>query len=228
MENIIILGQMSKEYPQNIPWIYGRQIIFLKNVLGLWANLNYLIKCKYCHDGVKWLFAPHTKTDTQHLFEINFIHTLDKICTRQIFNKRPIWNLINRFPLCFKGVELYQNNANAQNIERGRPQLRYGIPWLAINLPETQMRNFHNEELYIEFNCPILVTTADLFVLNKGLSLKDFKNTNNIMDVAFEVPALILTNPYSHLYTDYVDTISSDFHKRIPSTKERLEQIDTL
>ncbi|MCF8057566.1 MAG: hypothetical protein K9K37_13140 [Desulfocapsa sp.] len=94
----------------------------LKRNLGLWANLNFLIECKYCHKGIKWLFAPHTKTDTEHLFEISVIHTLDKVCTRRIFNKQPIWNLIKRFPLCFRGVELLPNDATAQNIERGRSQ----------------------------------------------------------------------------------------------------------
>ena len=101
--------------------IWAVNHLFKRN-LGLWANLNYLIECKYCHEGIKWLFAPLTKTDTEHLFEISVIHTLDKICTRQIFNKQPIWNLIKRFPLCFKGVELLPKDATAQNIERGRSQ----------------------------------------------------------------------------------------------------------
>lgn len=197
-----------------------------KKDLGLWANLNYLIECKYCHDGVKWIFAPHTKTDTAHLFEISIIHTLDSICTRQIFNKRPIWNIIKRFPLCFKGVELHLKDATENNIKRGRSQLRYGMPRLAIHLSETQMMHFSDEDLYIEFICPMLITTADLFVLNKGLSLKDFQDTNHIKDIASEVPALILTNPYSHLFSAYVDKIIADFHKKKPSAKERLEQLD--
>jgi hypothetical protein len=205
--------------------IWAVNHLFKRN-LDLWANLNYLIECKYCHKGIKWLFAPHTKTDTEHIFEISVIHTLDKTCTRLIFNKQPIWNLIKRFPLCFKGVELLPNDATAQNIERGRSQLRYGIPRLAIHLSETQMMIFNDEDLHVEFVCPILVTTADLFVLNKGLSLNEFQTANDINDIAHEVPAIILTNPYSHLFTGYVDKIISDFHKKIPRTKDRLEQID--
>ncbi len=205
--------------------IWAVNHLFKRN-LGLWANLNYLIECKYCHEGIKWVFAPLAKTDTEHLFEISVIHTLDKICTRRIFNKQPIWNLIKRFPLCFKGVELLPKDATAQNIERGRSQLRYGIPRLAIHLSETQMMNFHDEDLYVEFICPILVTTADLFVLNKGLRLKEFQRANNINDIAYKAPAIILTNPYSHLFTGYVDKIISEFHKKTPSAKDRLEQID--
>lgn len=139
--------------------IWAVNHLFKRN-LGLWANLNYLIECKYCHEGIKWLFAPLARTDTEQFVEISVIHTLDKICTRQIFNRQPIWSLAKRFPLCFKGVELLPNDATAQNIERGRSQLRYGIPQLAIHLSQTQMMTFHDEDLFVEFICPILVTTA--------------------------------------------------------------------
>ena len=207
--------------------IWAVNHLFKKN-LGIWASLNYLIECKYCHPGVKWLFAPHTETDTERLLERTTVHALDQLCTRQIFDKRPLWKLAIQFPICFKGVELYSKDATAQNIERGRSQLRYGTPRLAIHLSETQMMTFHDEELLIQFICPILVTTADLFVLNKGLNLKDFQNINQVIDIASEVPALILTNPYSHLFTSYTETIIADFHKKKPRAKERLEQLDLL
>jgi hypothetical protein len=195
---------------------------------GIWAGLNYLIECKYCHTGIKWLFAPHTKADTERLFERGIVHALDGLCTRQIFDKRPLWKLTNQFPMCFKGVELLPRDATAQNIERGRSQLRYGTPRLAIHLLESQMMMFNDQDLLIEFICPILVTTADIFVLNKGLDLKDFQNANKITDIAYEVPALILTNPYSHLFTSYAETIIADFHSKNPSAKERFEQLDRL
>lgn len=205
--------------------IWAINDLFKKN-LGLWGNINYLIECKYCHEGIKWVFAQHSKTDTEHLIGSSVVQTLDKLCTRQIFNKQPIWNLAKRFPLCFKGVELLPNEGTAQNIERGRSQLRYGLPRLAIHLSEVQMMHFHDEELYIEFICPILVTTADLFVLNRGLNFRGFQGANDINEISYEVPAIILTNPYSHLFTNYVDKIISDFHKKTPNAKERLEQID--
>jgi hypothetical protein len=130
--------------------------------------------------------------------------------------------------MCFKGIELYSKDATAQNIERGRSQLRYGTPRLAIHLSETQMMLFNDKDLHVEFICPILVTTANLFVLNKGLNLKDFQNINQVIDIASEVPALILINPYSHLFTSYTETILADFHKKNPRAKERLEQLDLL
>ena len=187
-----------------------------------------MIECKYCHPGIKWLFAPHTKLDTERLFEGSTVYTLDKLCTRQIFDKRPIWNLAKKFPICFKGVELHQKDATSQNIERGRSQLRYGTPRLAIHLSETQMMHFHDEELHVEFICPMLVTTAELFVLKNGLGLNNFRNVNELPEVACEVPALILTNPYSHLFVDFADKMIKNLHSKSPAIRERIEQLDGI
>jgi hypothetical protein len=215
---------LSTEFSVDI-WAVNH--LFRKN-RRIWGAFNYLIECKYCHPGIKWLFSPHSSSDTEYLFEGSAIYTLDKLCTRQIFDKRPIWNLTKRFPLCFKGVELLQSDATAQNIERGRLQLRYGAPRLAIHLYETQMMIFHDDELHVEFICPVLVTTAQLFVLKKGLSLNDFRNVTALSQIATAVPAVILTNPYSHLFVDYADKIIRNLYKKSPSIKERLEQLDGL
>lgn len=63
-------------------------------------------------------------------------------------------------------------------------------------------------------------------MLNRGLRLKDFQKANDINEIASKVSAIILTNPYSQLFTSYVDKIISDFHKEVPRAKERLEQIE--
>ncbi|MFZ3138889.1 MAG: hypothetical protein WA126_16025 [Thermodesulfovibrionales bacterium] len=199
-----------------------------KKDIGMWADLNFLIECKYCYPGIKWLFAPLPKTATEHLSEPGIVHTLDELCTRQIMDKRPLWNLSNRFHRCFKGVELLPKDATIQNIEKGRSQLMYAMPRFAIHLSGSQTIPFHDEDLQISFICPILITTADLYVLKKGLKLNDFKNANSPEDIATQVQALILTNPYSQLFNDYTDNLISAMHLKSPKIKERLEQLQTL
>jgi hypothetical protein len=199
-----------------------------KKDIPMWACLHLLVECKYCYPGIKWLFAPHTKSDLENILEIGVISTHDQLCTRQIYDKRPLWRLSNKFPKCYKGVELHSKDATAQNIERGRSQLIYAIPRLAIHLIESQMITFNNEDLDINFICPILVTTADLYVLKDGLDLNDFKKAKTQDDIAIEVPALILTNPYSHLFTNYTDSLISEMHFKKPDIKERLIQLKML
>ena len=200
----------------------------IKRNIGMWANLNYLIECKYCSPGVKWLFAPHTKTDTEHLFERGLVHVLDKLCTKQIWDPRPLWRLSNHFTMCFKGVELHSRDATFQNIERGRSQLRYGAPRLAVHLIESQMMHFYDEELFIEFICPMLVTTAELYALKSGLKLDDFMSSDSLASISKKVPAIILTNPYSHLFSAFSDELLADLHTKKPAIKERLEQLSKL
>lgn len=199
-----------------------------KKDISMWANLNLLIECKYCYPGIKWLFAPHTKSDLESILEIGVISTLDSLCTRQIYDKQPLWRLSNKFPKCYKGIELHSNDATAQNIERGRSQLIYAIPRLAAHLIGSQMITFNDEDLGVDFICPILVTTADLYVLKEGLNLTDFQKAKSHDDIATEVPALILTNPYSHLFSAYTDNIISEMHLKSPVIKERLEQLKEL
>ena len=199
-----------------------------KKEIGMWGNLNYLIECKYCHPSVRWIFAPHSKTDTERLMEQSVIHALDRLCTRQITDKRPLWRVANHFPLCFKGVELHPNDATAQNIEKGKSQLVYGALRLAIHLSEGQIMNLHDEDLFVEFLCPILVTTADLYVLKHGLQLEDFMKAKSHEDVSSLVPALILTNPYSHLLAAYSDDLLRELHAKKPDIRVRLEQLKQL
>jgi hypothetical protein len=195
---------------------------------NMWSELNFLIECKYCYPGIKWLFAPHTKSDTEHLLDIAIINALDQLCTSQLWDKRPLWRLSNKLPKCFKGVELHSNDATTQNIERGRAQLMYAIPRLAVHLIESQIMTSNDEDLRVEFICPILITTADLYVLKEGLNLNNFKNAKSTEDIATKVSALILTNPYSHLFNTYADNLISDMHMKSPSIKERLEQLKKL
>jgi hypothetical protein len=200
----------------------------IKKKGGLWGHVNYLIECKHCHDSVKWVFAPHTKNDVEQLSEKSIVHVLDRLCTRRIFDKTPLWQLGSIYPSCYKGIELQTKDATAQNIEKGRHQLVYGAFGLAVHLSGVQMNMYHDEDLHIEFLCPILVTTADLYILKRGLRLEDFTKAKSHDDISTPAPALILTNPYSHLFSDYSDSQLSALHNRKILIKSRVEQLEKL
>ncbi len=195
---------------------------------GMWGNLNYLIECKYCHPSVTWVFAPHSKTDTERLMGQSVIHVLDRLCTRQIADKRPLWKTSSHFPLCFKGVEIHPSDATFQNIEKGKFQLVYGALRLGIHLSEGQIMTLHDQDLFVDFVCPILVTTADLYVMKHGLRLEDFRKAKSPKDVSAMVPALILTNPYSHLFAAYSDDLLRELHAKKPAIGDRLDQLKPL
>ena len=190
-----------------------------------WGTLNYLVECKYCHPSVRWVFMQHGKDDTEYLMDISPVQVMDHLCTRMIWDKRPIWNLRDRFPMCPKGVEIHSNDATSQNIDRGRSQLVYGLPRLISHLAEGEIMKWNDVDLEIEMSCPMLVTTAGLFILKPGLSLESFLQAKDLADIAGQVPALILTTPYSHMFSDYADHVISDLHNKNPEIKKRLKEL---
>jgi hypothetical protein len=53
-------------------------------------------------------------------------------------------------------------------------------------------------------------------------------NAKSHEDVSNLVPALILTNPYSHLFAAYSDDLLRELHAKKPDIKVRLEQLKQL
>ena len=201
---------------------------YFKNRSDLWGTLNYLVECKYCHPSVKWIFMRHGDDDNEHLIEMSPMQVMHHLCTRMIWDRTPLWNLRKRFPLCPKGVELHNTEATSQNIDRGRAQLVYGLPRLIIHCAETEMMTWDDVDLEVEMFCPILVTTAPLFILKPGLSLEAFRNADDITAVADSAPALVLTTSYSHVFSDYVVDLIDSTHKKNPEIKKRLKELRDL
>jgi hypothetical protein len=127
--------------------------------------------------------------------------------------------------MCPKGAEILKNDSSSHNIDRGKSQLIYGLPRLIAHLAETEIMKWNDEDLQVQIFCPMLITTAPLFILKPKLSLESFHKTKDLPDIAEKVPALILTIPYSHIFHDYADSVISSLHNRNPDIKKRLMEL---
>jgi hypothetical protein len=201
---------------------------FLKGGNDLWGMFHLLVECKYCHPNVRWVFTPLSETDIDQQLDMEVVHAMDHICTRMIWNRRPLWKLRHQFPMCIKGVELLPNGSTTENIDRGKAQLVYGLPNLVAHAVDGEALVSHDEDLKIELFSGILVTTAPLFLLKRGLTLESFTDAKQLTDVADEVPALILSIRYSHLFTRYVDKIISSLYDKDLEIKPRLNRLSVL
>jgi hypothetical protein len=129
---------------------------------------------------------------------------------------------------CTKGIEIYENGFDPNTISRGLNQLRYALPNLVAQESRAQINVWNEEDLLINFICPILVTTADLYVLKSGLDLQDFQSASSLTDISNEVDALIAYQESGpHLYS-YCDQVAQSTHKRYPEIKRRLEEVDHI
>jgi hypothetical protein len=201
---------------------------YLKGTNDLWGMLHLLVECKYCHPNVRWVFTPHSKTDIEQELDMEVVHAMDHICTRMIWNRQPLRKLRHQFPMCIKGVELLPNSSTTENIDRGKAQLVHGLPKLVAHAVDGQALVSHDEDLKIDLFSGILVTTAPLFLLKHGLTLKGFTDAQQLTDVADEVPALILSTRYSHLFTRYVGKIISSLYNEHLDIKPRLNRLSVL
>jgi hypothetical protein len=192
-----------------------------KTGIGYWANLDFLIECKYSYQTVKWIFAPHSK---ESLISGEVLTVFDDLCTRKIEKRSSLHNLNNSFYYCVKGIELHADGANPQSITRGLYQLKYAVPQLAKSIHQLQLFTLNDEDLHIGFVCPILVTTASLHVINQDLTLKEIEDSENLEEITERVDALVVSQENTPQLASYISEITCEISK-YADTINRLEAL---
>lgn len=184
-----------------------------------WGTLNFLLECKYCYPGTAWIFAPHISD-----ISISCVSLHEDLCTQRIANPHPIYRFDNDLPYCTRGVQLNNDGIDSKNIPHGLAQLRYGIPHFLHGLLAHQIGVWNDQDLHIEFLCPILVTTSSLRVMKRGLSLAGFQSASELDEVSDVVPAIVFYQDKSdHLY-NYAKQIFQGLLHSFPEIGKRLQQ----
>lgn len=199
-----------------------RAFNLLKRRKRHWGNLNVLIECKYNHPGVRWIFSQHPKESD---VTAGCISCLEDLCTERLENKHPLYKIDNELRFCTHGVELYEQGVDPNAISHGLSQLRYALPNLVADECRMQVSILNEEDLSICFICPILVTTASLYILKFGLSLQAFQCASSLNDVAEEVDALVVHQAPGPQLLTYCHQIVRTIHLQHPEVKQRLEEI---
>jgi len=190
-----------------------------------WGDLNFLIECKYSYRSVKWLFLPHP--DTSDIVS-NPVRPLQELTTKRLPYSAPVFRCTDQLPVCAKGIELHTSDVNPQAITRGLHQLRFAAGRLASELVEEQISALHQDSLLIGLVCPILVTTASLFVLKERTNLKRIENSSRLDQFADSTDAVVVAAQHAGpQITSYVTELITDLHARFPHIGRRLEEIHT-
>lgn len=194
-----------------------------------WAQINLLIECKYNYPGVKWVFAPHPQEPALITEVITVFQDLSikQIANEGIhtlyFDRRRLFD--DPLHLCIKGIELHEADANTQSITRGLHQLKWAIPHLVSDLIKSQMSVIEIGWSKIEFICPILVTTASLYVLRTGLNLSNFQNAENLDAVSSKVEALMVRQEHGSQMIEYIKRVTNDIHDLYPEMEELFRSV---
>lgn len=188
-----------------------------------WAAINFLIECKYSHPTVKWVFSPFPEEQEEDMLIGVIAEHQDFAITR--IETDPLYLLDEEIDYCIKGIELHDDNCNPNRIEHGLNQLKYGVVQLTKDRLVEQIASRYDSELNIEFICPILVTTAPLYVLNTGLSLEMFQQAEEIQSIAKAVDAVVVSSRIGVELKRYIKNIEFELRQSWPIIDDRLKNM---
>lgn len=189
-----------------------------------WAHISHLIECKYTYPTVSWVFTNHPE------------YSINSYGPVTVFNSLCPWLLVNGstyepfrgMSICIKGVELHESDANSHNVFRGLNQLRWAMPQLAVDLIKDQIEARDDEDLFSEFVCPILVTTAPLYVLKPNINLMGIERAKNLAEIATRVDSLVCYQKAGTQLRRYRTDLVASQLQSTPAIAERLNSLWAL
>lgn len=185
-------------------------------------SLNALVECKYSSPGVDWVFRPYTGFDHGPT-----IQDLSELTPFLIEHRAPYDDLERDLTPCGRAVAIHPRGSDPNSIQHGLSQVRYGVVELAANKLRGQMDEWHDCDILVEFLLPVLVTTAPLWILRRGLSLDDHANAAALSDVADNVDALVAVADHSVTLSEFGSESLDRLMQERP-VQERLAQRSRL
>jgi len=166
------------------------------------THLELLVECKQKKPDSKWFFLPDP--NPLHKSEIStrgdIIHPVDEF-SRYFFShssKNKLSDFFEKRQICYKGTEINLTNGNVfdSEIKHGISQLQYALPRLLIQNIVHCLKGFviNKSYSYLFMYCPILVTTADIYVAKDNLKTIDIENADTLDQIAEQVPCLIISS----------------------------------
>lgn len=186
--------------------------------------LDVLIECKFRQAGTTWIFSPFP-SDTM---AIGLVHSTEDLVPVRL-QGHELWEFEKEIGSCVSGVELMNNGGgNTDGARHGIFQLRYGMPVLLKNAYQHALEHTWSAGRYIDFICPILVTTADLRVIKPDLHLERFTEAEELDDVSDLCEAVILNESPGPQLQGFADSLAEEFLSSNPELAQRLSALDEV
>jgi hypothetical protein len=189
------------------------------------SYVHFLVECKYRKVGTNWLFLPDPNNDEYSSFTLGqTIRAVDNF-TKLKFSPNCVTSFDDKeeLPFCLKGVEIDIVNSAAHDgqIKHGLSQLQYALPSMFERLITHSSFPMPDDAIPF-FICPILLTSAPLFVANTDFSMSAVKDSNCIEDIAHEVPYLVT---YQDISPEFTEHCQNEFESKLRFNLKHLEEI---
>lgn len=157
------------------------------------SSLSLVIECKHRQRDNKWLFFPDPNDNAYSPFTLGHtIRAVDEF-SRLFLPENATVRFDESATFCYKGVEvdLSTGAAHDAEIRKGLSQLQFALPRLVKESILFNVSN-HEEDNVPFFYCPILVTTSEILVAKKEVSLEAVEAATSIYDIAERSPYVVV------------------------------------
>ena len=190
------------------------------------AEMDLLIECKYRNPETKWLFLPDV--NRPEYSNITLGRTIQVYYQFSPYHiKTDSTHIEERYPLSYKAIEIKTKDGDVYDseIKHGISQLRYALPYLVKRHIETNLYS-HGEDNVPFFICPIMLTTAELILAHKKISINNVKNLSSFEKIGKKVPYIILYSENSDDFINHCTDIFSPLSKL--KNNDNLRQLDNM
>ena len=199
-------NDQKKEYSVDMygVWFYSESSH--KNIRG---ETYFLVECKYRNPKTKCMFLADINKPYYSYGEKRWtIKKFDEF-TYYHLPEDPLYEFGKNKPICYKGTEidLSKGEVDDREMKHGIDQLKYALPYLITSNIKDNLKSYAGEA-YPFFIVPILVTTAELRIMNKNTSIKKVKESKEIKNFSKRIPYLIL---YDSIGPDFIEHCQREF-----------------
>lgn len=153
-------------------------------------TVDLLVECKYRNPNVKWIFLPDINTDQYHSrFSSRTALKLVDEFSNECFESR--LGFLSEHETCLKGSELnlQTGEVHDSDIRHGCNQLLYAMPHLLQRKISSALHNAI-DECYPFVICPILLTTAELYIVSAEFGISKVLNSAKLEELCYKVDCI--------------------------------------
>jgi len=194
------------------------------------GSLELLVECKYRRPEKKWLFIRDpNKPDYSPILLGATLRVLDAFSPYAVKGQAAA-DFERQLDFCYKGTEVNTKDGSVcdSDISKGISQLQFALPRL-VSLAATDSLLGHIDDAHVKVFCPVLVTTAKLYVAKRNFSTSAVVSSSSMDDLARHVPYLIMYRDCPADFTMHCtrecaqlrDLLDRDETKRIENARKR-------
>ncbi|WBU89764.1 hypothetical protein [Cellulophaga omnivescoria] len=218
-------GERRKEFSTDIK---GYFLFPIDSEDKIDASLTLLTECKYRDESKKWVFLPDINKPDFSTFTLgNTIKSLAEFSLKKIDNDL-IYEFEEKLDFALKGVEINITSGEVfdKDIRHGISQLKYALPYLIKRDIEANIWG-HLVDTNPPYIISILVTNAELYILDDDFSISKIREVDNIEQLAKKVPYLVYNSEIGPDFTEHHKEIFKGFTLNFEE-KENLSQFENF